>query len=68
MLQGGGGESGGGGEMKTDLIMITFEARHGNLTWFITLLSLLSRTLENFTTKLKKKKNAVKEWKTLTKK
>lgn len=54
--------------MKTDLIMITFEARHGNLTWFITLLSLLSRTLENFTTKLKKKKNAVKEWKTLTKK
>ena len=41
--------------MKTDLIMITFEARHGNLTWFITLLSLLSRTLENFTTKLKKK-------------
>ena len=40
--------------MKTDLIMITFEARHGNLTWFITLLSLLSRTLENFTTKLKK--------------
>ena len=42
--------------MKTDLIMITFEARHGNLTWFITLLSLLSRTLENFTTKLKKKR------------
>lgn len=46
--------------MKTDLITITFEARHGNLTWFITLLSLLSHTLENFTTKLKKKKECSK--------
>ena len=49
--------------------MIAFEAGHGNITWFITLLSLLSHTLENLTTKLKKKKkkNPVKEWKILAK-
>lgn len=48
LLQGGGG----GGETNW---MITVEAGHGNITWFVILLSLLLHMLEISTTKLKKK-------------